>query len=85
MRQRTHKAIPRTTVTCPGCHKPMIIARRGPNLLSRALVDVTYRCETCETETTRAFMGARSAPLMRVNKSRQQHFNSTNEGEGISD
>jgi hypothetical protein len=63
----------RSSASRTGCHKPMIIARRGPNLLSRALVDVTYRCETCEIETTRAFMGARSAPRMRVNKSRQQH------------
>jgi len=74
MRQRTHKAIPRTMVTCLGCHKPMIIARRGPNLLCRAMVDVTYRCETCETETTQAFMGARSGPRLRVNKSDQQQY-----------
>src|SRR5262249_51294095 len=41
-------------VTCPGCKMIMLATDRKPVLFSRGLVQVTYRCEPCGTETMRA-------------------------------
>jgi transposase-like protein len=40
-------------VTCPGCNKQMRPVERKPIRLSRGLVEVTYRCDSCGMETNR--------------------------------
>ena len=40
-------------VTCPGCQIPM--AERVTESIPNGLLRVTYRCESCSTETQRVF------------------------------
>ena len=40
--------------TCPGCQRRMAATDRKPILFTDCLVDVTYMCEWCGTETKRA-------------------------------
>jgi hypothetical protein len=40
-------------VICPGCDEPMKAIERKPIAFSNGLVDVTYVCETCHTQTIR--------------------------------
>jgi hypothetical protein len=42
------------TVLCPGCKVPMLVVGREPIPLSDDLLNVTYRCEECRTEASRA-------------------------------
>ena len=41
-------------MTCPGCRGRMSPEDREPILFTDGLVDVTYLCEWCGTETKRA-------------------------------
>jgi RNase P subunit RPR2 len=38
---------------CPGCRKTMVFTDKENILFADGLADVTYRCETCGTETKR--------------------------------
>ncbi len=38
---------------CPGCRKTMVFKDKEHILFSNGLTDVTYRCESCGTETKR--------------------------------
>lgn len=40
--------------TCAGCQRRMAAVDRKPILFTDGLVDVTYMCEWCGTETKRA-------------------------------
>jgi hypothetical protein len=40
-------------VMCPGCDQPMKAIERKLVAFSHGLVDVTYVCETCSTQTIR--------------------------------
>jgi hypothetical protein len=40
--------------TCPGCQRRMAATDRKPILFTDCLVDVTYMCEWCGTQTKRA-------------------------------
>jgi hypothetical protein len=40
--------------TCPGCQRRMAAMDRKPILFTDCLIDVTYMCEWCGTETKRA-------------------------------
>jgi RNase P subunit RPR2 len=42
-----------TVPICPGCRKPMVFVEKRHILFSDGLLEVTYRCETCGTETQR--------------------------------
>lgn len=42
-----------TVPICPGCRKPMVFVEKTRILFSDGRVEVTYRCETCGTETQR--------------------------------
>jgi hypothetical protein len=42
-------------VVCPGCNQPMKVVERRPVGFSNGLVDVTYVCEKCSTQTVRTF------------------------------
>jgi C4-type Zn-finger protein len=42
-------------VMCPGCDQPMKAMERKPVAFSNGLVDVTYVCEKCSTQTVRTF------------------------------
>jgi C4-type Zn-finger protein len=42
-------------VMCPGCNQPMKVVERRPVDFSNGLVDVTYVCEKCSTQTVRTF------------------------------
>ncbi len=48
-RRRSPSGIP----TCPGCQKTMVFKDKKSILFTDGLADVTYRCETCGTETKR--------------------------------
>jgi C4-type Zn-finger protein len=39
---------------CPSCQRPMASIDRKPILFTDSLIDVTYMCEWCGTETKRA-------------------------------
>ena len=45
--------MPKGTVTCPGCNQPMVVIERKAIQFSNRMDAVTYRCESCKTETIR--------------------------------
>ena len=49
VRRRSPLGIP----ICPGCQKTMVFKDKEHILFSNGLTDVTYRCESCGTETKR--------------------------------
>jgi len=42
-----------TAPNCPGCRTPMIVLDKNKVMFTDGRVEVTYRCETCGTETMR--------------------------------
>ncbi len=38
---------------CPGCRTPMVLVEKRHILFSDGRAEITYRCETCGTETKR--------------------------------
>jgi hypothetical protein len=38
---------------CPGCRRPMVLKRQKRILFTDGVSEATYRCDTCDIETTR--------------------------------
>jgi hypothetical protein len=44
-------------VLCPRCQRPMMRGAEKPIMFTNGLSDVTYTCESCQTETVRTVRG----------------------------